>query len=307
MTKITAINPSELNPALYLPAGNRLGECPTYDNTQQRLYWVDILASQYHWSDHSERPEQQSVSLPFEPGFVALLESGGVLTGGDQQLMLEDNGTTRTVNVPVSDPREVINDGKVTPDGQCLVFGTRDRNEEVPVGRMIVITANRTTVFPDRFTVFNGPAFSPCGSIIYFADSAAGKIWKATFSTVTGEISAQSLFANVSPEHGYPDGMCVDDEGCLWSAHWDGSCVSRYRPDGSLDTVVKMPVIRPTSVTFGGPARSTLYVTSAMPDEQTSRTDTADISDGDLLSLELPVTGPASVRLAFNPLKGFKK
>ena len=37
----------------------------------------------------------------------------------------------------------------------------------------------------------------------------------------------------------------------------------RYRPDGTIDLVVPMPVTNPTCVCFGGDDLRTLYVTSA--------------------------------------------
>ena len=55
----------------------------------------------------------------------------------------------------------------------------------------------------------------------------------------------------------------MDSEGYLWSAHWDGWCVTRYDPDGQVDRVINLPVPRPTSCAFGGPDLTTLYVTTA--------------------------------------------
>jgi sugar lactone lactonase YvrE len=42
----------------------------------------------------------------------------------------------------------------------------------------------------------------------------------------------------------------------------DGSAVHRYRPDGSLDGVVELPVTKPTACTFGGDDLSDLFITT---------------------------------------------
>ncbi|HCV70676.1 MAG TPA: IclR family transcriptional regulator, partial [Agrobacterium sp.] len=55
----------------------------------------------------------------------------------------------------------------------------------------------------------------------------------------------------------------VDAEGGVWCAIWDGWSVRRYLPNGKLDQVIEMPVPRPTSIAFGGPDLSTLFITSA--------------------------------------------
>ena len=61
---------------------------------------------------------------------------------------------------------------------------------------------------------------------------------------------------------GAADGSTVDAEGCLWNAQvYDGKVI-RYRPDGTVDRVIDMPVKKVTSVMFGGPDLDILYVTS---------------------------------------------
>jgi sugar lactone lactonase YvrE len=62
--------------------------------------------------------------------------------------------------------------------------------------------------------------------------------------------------------------MCVDETGCLWVAVYGEGSVRRYRPDGRLDTVVRVPVPRTTSVAFGGPGGDRLFITTAGGDGQ---------------------------------------
>ena len=64
-------------------------------------------------------------------------------------------------------------------------------------------------------------------------------------------------------EDGLPDGMTVDAEGYIWSAHWDGSCVIRYAPDGREERRIHFPAKQVSSVTFGGADYTDLYVTTA--------------------------------------------
>ena len=57
--------------------------------------------------------------------------------------------------------------------------------------------------------------------------------------------------------------MTVDRDGYLWNAEWNGSCVKRYAPDGTLDHSIEMPVPQVTNVCFGGDRLQTLFITTA--------------------------------------------
>ena len=92
----------------------------------------------------------------------------------------------------------------------------------------------------------------PGRDAVYIADSPAGAIFRYGFDSDAGAPNGGVLGqreAAVEPgiAPGWPDGMAVDESGCLWSARWDGGCVVRFTPDGAVDRIVDMPVSRPTS------------------------------------------------------------
>ena len=112
------------------------------------------------------------------------------------------------------------------------------------------------------YQVTNGPAFAPGQDILYHADSPRRIIYRFRLDS-TGALHDRNAFIHFPEEWGYPDGMTVDREGCLWVAHWDGGRLSRFSPDGVLDRTVALPASRITSCTFAGAALDRMFVTSA--------------------------------------------
>lgn len=261
-----------------------LGEGARYDAATDTLLWFDIPSSNA-WRLNFSSAQVSQTSLGAEAAFGCHLDDGRILSGGARDLFLD--GTP--LNCGLLTAEEVFNDGAVHPSGQFLVCGSRERREERPLGHMWCL-GNQATKPPWTFTVFNGPAFSPCGQFLYFADSPERQIFVASVDARRQKIVDRQVFAKVPDHLGYPDGMTCDDDGGLWSTHWDGGCITRYHPDGRVDFRVDLPVHRPTSLAFRG---NTLFVTSAQLDDANDPTD----QNGALLFMDTNFTGPACPRL----------
>lgn len=152
------------------------------------------------------------------------------------------------------------NDAAVAPDGS-LWTGTM-RYDEAPGGgtlSRIAPDGTAATVLDD-VAVSNGTGWSPDGRLMYYIDSP-------TRSIDVFDVGADQLPINrrklASVDEGFPDGLTVDADGCVWVALWDGGAVRRYTPDGELDRVIELPVLRPTACAFGGADLTDLYITTA--------------------------------------------
>jgi len=94
----------------------------------------------------------------------------------------------------------------------------------------------------------------------------------------------------VPGEAGLPDGLIVDGDGFIWSAHWGGWRVTRYDPEGKIEREIKLPVANVTCMAFGGRDLNVLYMTTAwfmLSDEERA----AQPEAGDLFRIETDVTG----------------
>lgn len=100
----------------------------------------------------------------------------------------------------------------------------------------------------------NGVALSPDEQTLYVG-AADGQI-RAYAVAADGKTSASQHFANVNG----PDGMAVDCAGNVYVA--GGPAVAVFAPDGTaLGTITGMSASA-TNAAFGGPSRTTLYVTA---------------------------------------------
>jgi sugar lactone lactonase YvrE len=62
---------------------------------------------------------------------------------------------------------------------------------------------------------------------------------------------------------GIPDGMALDDEGCVWVALYEAGCVARFSPAGEIVDRMSVPARLVTSVCFAGPDSCDLFIVSA--------------------------------------------
>ncbi|MEV3988745.1 SMP-30/gluconolactonase/LRE family protein [Streptomyces sp. NPDC049837] len=250
-----------------------LGEGPTWDAAAQRLLWVDILGSRVHtYAPESGRrtltatEQHVGAAKPRAGGGlvvnlrdgVGLYDEGGAGGAGD------DGGGAAfrwLVHDPV--PGRRGNDAAVAPDG-ALWAGTMRYDEAAGGGTLTRIAPDgtATTVFP-AVAVSNGTGWSPDGTLMYYIDSPTRRIDVCRVTDGGEHVTDRRPLATVERGAGFPDGLTVDADGCVWVALWDGAAIRRYTPDGTLDRVVDLPVRRPTACAFGGPGLRDLYITTA--------------------------------------------
>jgi len=160
-------------------------------------------------------------------------------------------------------PTTRLNDGGTDRQGRFLAGGF-DEGGGKPISSLCRLDFDLSvhTLLTD-ICCSNGLSFSPDGRIMYFADTPEAVIWCFDYDIDSGVPSNRQVFATFDDRPGTPDGSCVDADGCLWNAQWDGSRIVRYTPSGRIDRVIEMPVHKPTCLAFGGAKLDTLYITSA--------------------------------------------
>jgi len=265
-----SINPRPLGPdradvVSVVPSTAFLGEGPTWLASERRLAFVDILAPAVIIAD----PADGSFHVHQTPELVSAVvprSRGGFVVAAQTGLKTFDPGTGRLtiIAAPEADkPGNRFNDGKCDRRGRFFA-GTLAIDTTPGHGSLYSLDADgRSALIDSGFHIANGLGWSPDDKSFYFTDSGARRIYIYDYDLCTGAMARRRTFVDVPEGVGIPDGLTVDAEGFVWSAHWDGWCITRYDPDGKVDRVINLPVPRPTSCCFGGPDFATLYVTSA--------------------------------------------
>lgn len=266
-----------------------LGEGTLWSARDDALYWVDILAP----AVQRLRLRDGTVArfpMPEPVGWLVERARGGFVAGlksGFAELDLEPFAIRHVADPEPEFPDNRMNDGKADRDGN-IWCGTMDMREEHVRGALYRMRPDRSWAVMDRdYMVTNGPAFSPGGEHLYHNDTVQRIVYRFRVAP-DGGLSGREIFIRFDEGDGYPDGMTTDAEGGLWIAHWGGSRISRFRPDGSLDRAIALPARQVTNMAFGGAGLDRLFVTSA----RVGLNDPAD-ADGALFEVETGVKGVA--------------
>ncbi len=247
-----------------------LGEGPYWRPEDDSLLWVDIPQGLLHVT--RVRPgETITVDVGAVSAAFPVLGQAGLLIAGGSRLTLRPTGQAGGSGVRVIaeiPAREGVrfNDAAVDPAGRVWV-GSMHTGETEPLGALYRLDPGRVlTPVVKGATVSNGIGWSPDGSRMYYNDSPLRRIDTFDYDPATGEASARRVFADLCDVPGFPDGLTVDLDGCVWVAMFGGGALRRFTPDGRQDAVIPVPASRPTSCAFGGPDLTDLFVTTASID-----------------------------------------
>lgn len=242
-----------------------LGEGPCWVEREQSLYWTDInRPCLFRWNIASG-----VTRMPVTEKICSIVPrtSGGYFGAGYDGLLVFDSdfNITPIANPEARLPGNRFNDGKVDRAGRFWA-GTMDHKEAADSGNLYRVDFDLSwSAIDTGYRVTNGPAFSVDGRTMYHTDSAVQRVYRFALSA-DGRATERKVFLQFKHEDGYPDGMTIDADDCLWIAFWDGWCIRRFSPEGGLLAEFPVPVARPTSVAFGGAEMDRIFISSASRD-----------------------------------------
>ena len=290
-----------LEASLLVDARAALGEAPQWDAREASLVWVDILAGVVHVTSASGE-SRASFAIGHAVGSAMPADGGGWLLADALGFgrLASDGRTTRLLDLLADRPELRFNDAKCDPLGRAWA-GTVAEGHAPGTGTLYRLDPGPiATPVLGGLTVSNGLGWSPDGRSMWLADSADRFIREFGYEPDSGRLGAGLRIIELLDTAGKADGICVDDEGCIWVGLWAGGAVHRYAPDGRLDTIVKVPAGQVTSCAFGGSDGSTLFITSARVG-LTAEALRLEPFAGGLFVVEPGVTGPAATPWRLEP------
>lgn len=291
--------PTPTDVSVVLRAQAQIGEGPVWDARSQRLYWVDIVGQQLHVFNPADGTNTTH-TCPDIVTSVSPRAGGGVLLTLRRSFALFDEKTGQfdtIADVEADMPGNRFNDGKTDRRGRHWAGTMGDVDWNHPIGNLYRFGADRKPVrVAEKICCSNGIAWSPDDRTMYFCESFAYVIHAYDFDAVSGAIENRRTFATVDAVS-FPDGITVDAEGFLWCAQPVFGRIVRYDPAGRIERIIELPVSRGTSLMFGGPDLSTLYITTmrtTLSEQQLSEEPLA----GSLLAITPGVRGLAETPFA---------
>lgn len=232
---------------LLLDAKAELAEGPNWCSLRQRLIWVDILRNQIHFTDPNTGNDEfvqldvmVGAAWPYRDSktLVIAAECGiGILN--------EVTGNVEWILDPEKNkPANRFNDGKVGPDGKFWAGTMRINGKGQGEGALYRFDLEKRTSEKVVEDVGLSNGLDWHDGKFYFVDTHERRI--DTFDYDAGLISNRRPFYEV--DEGFPDGLCVDDDGSVWLAQWGAGKVSHISHNGQLIQSVSVPATHVSSV-----------------------------------------------------------
>jgi len=279
------------------------GETPIWSQEEKAIYWIDVVTPRIHRFEPGNG-SFKTISLHETIGAIGFRGPGKLVAAMRKGFYFVDFSSGKLEHIHDPEPTlpdNTLNDGRVDRQGRFWSgsgwYGTDDVESEAtrlptePTAALYRMDRDRSVhKILDGIKETNTICWSPDNKTMYIGDSGIGLISAYDFDAERGTIGNRRDFARTKTGDLFHDGSAMDTDGYMWTAIFNGWCIRRYAPDGSIEREIELPVQRPTSCGFGGPNMSTLYVTTAtwtLTDEQIRQQPLA----GSLLSFETGVKG----------------
>jgi gluconolactonase len=264
-------------------AGNEIDsflEGPAFDRSG-RLYVTDIPFGRI-FRISAEGEWEQVAEYDGWPNGLKIHRDGRLfITDYKRGLLIIDPETgtvTPFLETAFSEGFKGVNDLVFSAKGDIFFTDQGQTGLQDPTGRVYRYSADGIlTRLIDTVPSPNGLVLDAEDKVLFVAATRANQIWRLPLHP-SGTTLKVSVFAHLHGGPSGPDGLALDQEGCLLIAHAGFGSVWRLSPRAEpLERIVSCTGYSATNLAFGGPERKSLFIT--------------DSDGGNILRAELPVPG----------------
>jgi sugar lactone lactonase YvrE len=243
-----------------------LGEGPVWHAERNSIFWVDIEGRSIFELSWEGRVFKQwnirhrvSLIIPDSKDQLILALQGGIAA-----FNLNTHELQWLVDIEKDLPENRCNDGACDILGRLWV-GTMDLAFRPGAGSLYRIDQDFSLKRElTQVTISNGLAWSLDNKRAYYVDSPTRTVKSYFFDKDKGSLSFEKIAIQIPEILGTPDGMCIDEEGMLWVAHWGGFAVNRWNPlTGERIYSLQVNAPNVSACTFGGEQLDHLFITTA--------------------------------------------
>ena len=248
-----------------LDCKNQHGEGILWNPADGLVWWTDIEGRTL-WSFDPASGASESRTMADRVCCFAPRKAGGLIVAFADRVALFDADGTEIQEICRFEPENAetrLNDGRTDRAGRFVLGGMNEVSGKADSSVISIGADLAVNTLISGVACANSTCFAPDGRTMYFADTPDREIVTFDYDPATGAATNRRVHADFSKEPGLPDGSCVDAEGGVWNAEWEGCRVVRVAPDGTIDTVIDVPVWKPTCCAFGGADLDTLYITTS--------------------------------------------
>jgi sugar lactone lactonase YvrE len=267
-----------------LTSGLVFGEGPRWH--YDRL-WFSDMHGEAVWTVDLSGKRDLVVELPGRrPSGLGFLPDGDLLIVSMlEREILRWNESGTTLHADLSNlVADACNDMVVSSEGRAYVGSFPPAS--APVGSLIMVDADgEPHVVAEEMIIPNGSVITPDGTTLIVAESLGRRLTAFTIQP-DGSLVDRRVYADC-PGRG-PDGICLDEEGGVWTAMTLAREFQRILPGGEVTESISIDGRMAIACALGGPDRRTLFLLSAL---EHSAEALAGTHEGRIDIVEVPVAG----------------
>ena len=280
-----------------------LGESPRWNAGDNLIYWSDIDGRKL-WRVAEDGSALSHVELSQKAGCFVFAKSGGMILAMEDGIYEADpfNGGTDLRQIcPHPDPEFAARGGRFN-DGRCdgagrLFVGTIDPGKTGCAALyMLEPGADKAALVQDGYNTFNGIAFHPNGTEVWYTDTPQRKLFRSSYDLATGKFGERETVCSwPALQEARPDGAAFDSRGNYYCAMYAGGQVLKVNPHGEVMADYRVPARYTTMAAFVGEKLDQMVVTSARRADDLEDI-TANVQAGGLFALDVDAAGISEPR-----------